>query len=136
MACYIRIVIMNSKILTRLGIGLLALLAVLVSLIAWLKVPTPTNKNTALISGQVASIGSPCCQDIGIRLTGDHHFYYINRGVESGIDVDALSQRLWGERISMRVIETRWSPLNPEKRTVPIAEISHNGEILYSSMVD
>lgn len=127
---------MKSSILPRLGIGLLSLLAILVLLVAWLKVPTPTNENTALISGQVETIGIPCCKDVGIRLKGDHHFYYINRGAESGIDVDALSQRLRGEHISMRIIETRWSPLNPEKRTVPIAEISYNGEILFSSMVN
>ena len=69
-------------------------------------------------------------------LKDDHHFYYINRGAESGLDVQALSRRLSGEQISMRIIETRWSPLNPEKRTVPVAEISYNGEVIYSSMVN
>ncbi|MFK7844323.1 MAG: hypothetical protein AB8G77_03405 [Rhodothermales bacterium] len=127
---------MRSSILTRLGIGLFALLAAFVFLVALLKAPTPTNDKTTLISGQVETIGSPCCEDVGIRLEGDRHFYYINRGVESGIDVYALSDRLRGEHISMRVIETRWSPLNPEKRSVPVAEISYNGEILYSSMVN
>ena len=126
---------MNTSFFTRLGIGFFALLALFVLLVAWLKVPTPTNENTTLISGQVETIGSPCCKDVGVRLRGDHHFYYINRGVESGVDVQALSQRLEGEQISMRVIETRWSPLNPQKRTVPIAEIKYNGEVLYSKMV-
>ena len=127
---------MKSSILTRLGIGILTLVVFLVLSVAWLKVPPPTYENTIIISGQVVSIGVPCCKDVGIRLQGDRHYYYINRGAESGIDVDALSQQLRGKQISMRIIETRWSPLNPEKRTVPIAEISYKGEILFSTMVN
>ena len=128
--------IMNSSILTKLGIGLIALLAVLALSIAWLKVPTPTNKNTELISGQIEYIGSPCCKDIGIRLAGDSHFYDINRGTEQGLDADDLSYRLSGERITMRVIETRWSPLNPGKNVVPVAELTFNDEVIFSSMVN
>ena len=123
---------MSTTLLTRIGIGLLTMF---VFLVAWLKVPTPTMENTTLVSGQVVVIGSPCCKDIGIRLAGDQHFYYINRGVESDIDLQALRSRISGERISMRIIETRWSPLNPDKRTVPIAEIRHNDEVLFSSML-
>ena len=125
---------MSSSIFTWLGLGLLALLLALVLSVAWLKVPTPTNENTTLISGHVETVGVPCCKDVGIRLRGDQHFYYINRGAESGIDATAWSQRLRGEYINIRIIETRWSPLNPEKRSVPVAEVSYNGEVLFSSM--
>jgi len=127
---------MKASILTKLGIGLIALVALFALSIAWLKVPTPTPKNTELISGQIEYIGSPCCKDIGIRLKGDSHFYYINRGTERGLDAGDLSYRLSGENISMRIIETRWSPLNPGKRSVPVAELSFNDEVIFSSMVN
>ena len=127
---------MKSSILTKLGIGFIALFAFLILAVAWLKVPAPTNKNTELISGQIEYIGSPCCKDIGIRLVGDSHFYYINRGTEQGLDADDLSYQLSGERITMRIIETRWSPLNPGNRTVPVAELSFNDEVIFSSMVN
>lgn len=127
---------MKSSLLKRIGIGLVSFLAVCVVLIAWLKVPTPTSENTKLVSGMVTFIGTPCCEDVGIRLAGDSHFYYINRGVESGMDVEALAYELQGEHVDLRIIETRWSPLNPDKQVVPVAEIIYEDEVLFSSMTN
>ena len=123
---------MKSSFFIRLIVGFIT---AFVFLVAWLKVPTPTLENTTFVTGQLEYVSAPCCEDVGIRLKGDNHFYYINRGVESGIDVDAWSRRMGNDEVSLRIIETRWSPLNPAKRTVPVAEISHDGEVLFSSMV-
>lgn len=116
-----------------LGIGLLGILLLYLSLS---KVPAATQANCYTVQGRVAAITSPCCQDISFTLEGDDHQYYINRGLEQGLDLQALEDQLLHREIKLKVIRRKWSLLDPHHLQAPIASIERGPSVVYSALLD
>ena len=69
-------------------------------------------------------------KDIGIRLNGDSRHYYINRGLETSGLIAAL-ENLPGEEIEIYPVN-HWTPLDPTNSVRHVAQVVHNGKVLYS----
>ena len=122
----------SSSRFTVVGLGL-AFGLVALMLMALAPVPHPTPENTEQVSGMVEAITSRCCGDVEIEREGDAHRYYINRGVEAGLDVAALRQRLIGQVVPMRVVDRSWSPLDPLHKMAPVVGLELDEEVLYTA---
>ncbi|MBE9155964.1 hypothetical protein IQ265_03825 [Nodosilinea sp. LEGE 06152] len=95
-------------------------------------VPRPTVNNTDVISGRVTKIMNGGINDVVISLEGDNRIYYINRGLERGIDFNQFTQQLEGEQIELHVIRLKWSPLNPSRQVVPIGRVTLGQKVLFT----
>jgi hypothetical protein len=95
-------------------------------------VPTPTADNTFVVEGKVTQVISPCCEDIRVRLEDDKHYYHINRGLERGIDLAAFEKALLGKTVTVEVIRTNWTPLDPGRHLRPVAQILDGEKEVYN----
>lgn len=95
-------------------------------------VPRPTANNTDVISGRVTNVHNGGVNDVVITLEGDSRIYYINRGLERGIDFDRFAQQLKGEHIELHVIQMMWSPLNPSRRVAPVGRVTLGQKVLFT----
>ena len=77
----------------------------------------------------VQSIESSEHKDIMIRLEGDDHTYYINRGMERAPDI--ISNIKVKNAVEIAYIR-HWTPLDPASNMRHVAVIALNGEELYS----
>lgn len=121
---------MKKTILFVLFIGLLILFG-----FSLRKVPAPLHENCSTVRGTVEKVHSPCCSDIVIQLANNKRTYYINRGLEDGLELVKMKADLEGKEIVLQKIN-HWTPLDPENYTVPLAEVKLNDEIYFSRMLD
>ena len=85
----------KEKIILSLFFGGLALAIVLFLLSVLSIVPKPTVDNCEKITGQVANIREgEGDADIVISIKDDDNYYYINRGLERGLVIQDLKDRL------------------------------------------
>lgn len=124
---------MIRSILTKLGAVLGAAILVL-TVMALTPVPRPTPDRCYSVTGRVSSVTSPGGLDVSIWVEGDDHRYYINRGVERGIDVAAWHQRLQGKQVQLKVIRRNWSPLDADHDLAPVAEVTDPEGVVFTVM--
>ena len=96
--------------------------------------PRPTPDRCYTVTGRVSSVTSPGGLDVSIWVEGDGHRYYINRGVERGIDVAAWHQRLQGKQVQLKVIRRNWSPLDADHDLAPVAEVIDPEGVVFTVM--
>ena len=121
---------MKKTILFVLFIGLLLLFG-----FSLRKVPAPLLENCSVVKGRVEKVHSPCCSDIVIQLANNKRSYYINRGLEEGLELGQMKADLEGKDIVLQKIN-HWTLLDPENYTVPLAEVKVNDEVYFSRMLD
>lgn len=122
---------MLRSLATKLGM-LLGLALVVLVVLALTPVPRATPQGCDTVTGRVASVTTPCCLDVHLWLEGDPHRYYINRGVEQGIDVAAWHRRLAGKQVELKVIRRSWSPLDRHHEMAPVAEVRDPDGLLFT----
>jgi hypothetical protein len=104
-----------------------------VALLLYLKVPAPVDENCYWKDVEIRSVESPCCLDVVLFAKGSDTRYYINRGLERGIDPEAWNQALADQTVSLQVIQTRWNPLDPHRKLAPIAQVVRGEEIIFDA---
>jgi hypothetical protein len=116
-------------ILATTGVSMLILL-----ILVFRPYPKPTENNCSTYIGIVADVqakGGP--GDIVIKLSGDNHVYYINRGIDYGLSLAELANNIRNKTVELRVIK-HWTPLDPGSHTKHIAQITHQGKVIYSEL--
>ena len=94
-------------------------------------VPTPTDKNTFSVSDKVVNVFEGPGYDVVFKLESDNKYAYINRGLQQGLNIDELNQKLKGKETHFKFIK-HWTPLDWNKTTESIASIeTPEGEILF-----
>jgi hypothetical protein len=91
----------------------------------------PSEGDSIRVEGFVSSVFEGGVKDACFRLKGDNANYYINRGLENGLFLDSLKQRLLNQRISIFYAD-HWTPLDPEHRSRHITRLEYGSEVLYS----
>lgn len=124
-----------KKITTRQKVwGIGAIIAFMLLVMVFTPVPQPIPENCKVVEGKVLKVYSPCCQDVGIKLEADEDRYYINRGLERGIDVEAWQQSLEGQVVQLSVIRRNWTPLDPSHSMQPVAELRLKEQVYFSAI--
>jgi len=97
-------------------------------------VHVPKNAEDCLVAeGKVIGIFEGGVKDVVFRLEGDKAMYYINRGLEQGLDLEDLQEKLIGNNVVIRYPE-HWTLLDPNNRTKHLSILEYNGEELYNEI--
>lgn len=115
------------------GAGAIALvpLALASYILVFTRVPQPTADNTYVVSGQISQVKPGGRNDVVIRLKGDDRIYYINRGLERGIELGSFANKLQGQQVKLQVIERAWTPLDPYHRLAPVASVARGVDPIF-----
>ena len=92
------------------------------------------EKDLIAITGTVAHIYEGGEQDAAFRLEEyKGKMYYINRGLENGLDLGELKTNLLGKKITLKYSD-HWTPLDPTNSINHICILEHEGQVLYSEL--
>jgi hypothetical protein len=69
--------------------------------------------------------------DIVLKLRNDPAFYYINRGLERGLQIKTLKTKIESQEVRISYIDD-WSFLDPGNQMRHISSISMRGEQVYA----
>lgn len=110
------------------------MLVVLFVIMALRPIYKPTLEQCALVKGELISIaeaGGPA--DVAIRLRDDVHRYYINRGIDRGINALALNTELVDNEVEVYYVK-HWTPLDPMGTMRHVSRVVYNGAIIYDGI--
>ena len=96
-------------------------------------VPTPAEKDCLITKGNVADIYEDGVNDVVFVLKGHKETYYINRGLEQGLNLAKLKKELKGKEITIKYPDY-WSPLNPGKSIRHISKVEYAGTTIFSEI--
>lgn len=121
---------MKIKMFVYGAIIILTALAIL----ALRPLPKATAKNCIKHTGTVLQIlPGKGKGDIVIKLANDNNFYYINRGLDNGLKLTDLQNKLVNQPVELLTIK-HWTPLDPGAKTKHIAQLTQNGHVVYSEL--
>lgn len=90
--------------------------------------------NCAVVEGVLAQVNAGDGEnDIVLGLKGENNHYYINRGLEKGLNLAELRSQLLGRNVMLTYIR-HWSPLDPQNRTRHVAQLAMGTDTLYTEM--
>lgn len=94
-------------------------------------VTTVKSDDCVLISGKIISIQEGSSNDIQIRLENDSHYYYINRGLEKGINLEQLSSKVLNKTVTL-YCPNRWTIVNPDGIVPHISRMDKGTSVVYT----
>ena len=109
-----------------LGIALVVFLAY-----SFKPVTTVDSDDCVLISGKIVSIEEGPSNDIQIRLENDSHDYYLNRGLEKGLNLAQLSSKVLNKTVTL-YCPHRWTLVSPDGIVPHISRMEKGTTIVYS----
>jgi hypothetical protein len=109
-----------------LGIALVVFLAY-----SFKPVTTVDSDDCVLISGKIVSVEEGTSNDIQIRLENDSHYYYINRGIEKGLNLAQLSSKVLNKTVTL-YCPNRWTLVSPDGIVPHISRMEKGTTIVYS----
>lgn len=114
-------------------IGLFGFLAFMLLVSLVLKpVPILPEEELAVTRGTVDRIFEGGEFDIVFKLRETEKYYYINRGLEQGLNLDNLRNKLLGRRVTIKYPEY-WSILG-DGSTHHLSKLEHNGQTIFSEV--
>ena len=84
-------------------------------------VPVESEDNGVVLKGLVVDIYEAGAKDIVFKLDNDNSSYYINRGLEVGMDIDDLKEKLIGNTIEIKY----------HMHSRHIYKLEHNDDVLF-----
>ena len=84
--------------------------------------------------GIVSNIVESGEKDLKIELAGLERSFYINRGLEKGLNIDELRRQILGQEILIKYPKY-WTPLDWNNRVRHVAKMEFNGELIYSELL-
>src|SRR5688572_28431155 len=89
-------------------------------------VPILPEEECVSLKGTVTDVYEGGVKDVVLTLHGLKKFYYVNRGLERGLDVNTLKEQLINEEVIIKYPD-HWTPLDINQRSIHISKIEHNG---------
>lgn len=122
--------IMQKKHLTIVAA---AVLLVLLAVIIFRPVPTPLEKDCLSTTGVVSNIYEGGTKDVVFALKGQKQTFYINRGLELGLDLKTLKAELEGKTVTIKYPDY-WSLLDPGKSIRHISKLELNSKTIFTEI--
>jgi len=98
------------------------------------KVPIPDSVEQCLkVEGKVIDIIDAGSYDIRFIIEGDHSIYYINRGLERGLNLDELKNKLIGKTATFYYPE-HFSILDPNNNSRHLNQVNFQDEIIFTEI--
>jgi len=96
-------------------------------------VPIVKEKDAITVTGIVVDIFEAGVKDVVFKLNGDNVIYYVNRGLEHGLNIDSLKAKLVGNQVTLKYPDY-WTPLDKDKKTRHLSKVEFNNEVLFNEL--
>jgi len=96
-------------------------------------VPKVPEKELLVTEGTVSNIFTAGVKDIVFELEGTDRSFYINRGIDQGMDIRSLKKELIGKDVIIKYPDY-WTILDPNKKTRHITKLESDGEIIFTEI--
>lgn len=96
-------------------------------------VPIISETNAITAKGIVSEIYEGGTNDIVFRLENNDRKFYINRGLESGLELNILKEKLIGNFIIIKYPKY-WTPLDWNDEIKHISKVEFNEEIIFNEL--
>jgi hypothetical protein len=96
-------------------------------------VPILAEKDCQVLKGTVTDVYEAGVKDVVLTLHGQKKLYYVNRGLERGLDLTTLKQQLINEEVVIKYPDY-WTPLDINQRSIHISKIEHNGKTVFTEL--
>jgi hypothetical protein len=121
---------METKARTVL-IGLTFIVAV--GFFALRPVPICNENDCVSLRGEVADIYESGTRDISFKLKGLDKTFYINRGIENGLELEKLKSDLMHKEIEIKYPKY-WTPLDPMNSVRHISKLEAGGQTIFTEL--
>ena len=111
------------------------LLALVLAVLIFRPVPTVTASEALVARGIVTDIYEGGVHDVAFRLENNETVYYINRGLEQGLELPQLERQLMGKEITIYYPDY-WTPLDWNDKIKHRAKVEINGQVIFSELVN
>jgi hypothetical protein len=113
-----------------IGLGILLFVAAILIL---RPVPIISEDQAIVESGIVSDIYEGGENDVVFRLENQKRRYYINRGLENGLELADLQERLIGREITLKYPDY-WTPLDWNDEIKHLSKVEIEGEIVFNEL--
>ncbi|MEJ7693565.1 hypothetical protein [Daejeonella sp.] len=96
-------------------------------------VPILPEEDLMVLKGKVVGIHEGGVKDVTIKLEGRNEIFYVNRGLERGLNLQELQAQLINQDVLIKYPD-HWTLLNFNKNSVHISKIEHHGETVFSEV--
>jgi len=110
-----------------------SLLVLVFAVLIFRPVPTVTANEALVTQGVVTDIYEGGVHDIAFRIENDETVYYINRGLEQGLELAQLERQLMGKEITINYPDY-WTPLDWNDKIKHISRVEINGQVIFSEL--
>ena len=104
-----------------------------VAVLIFRPVPIPEEEDCLIATGTVVQIYEAGVKDVVFRLKDQARSFYINRGLERGLDLAKLRGQLINQEITIKYPKY-WTPLDPGNATRHVSKIEFNGETIFTEI--
>ena len=125
-------ILATSRRLTKWLLILLGVLLVF-SYFTLRPVPIVSEEKALVTSGIVRDVFSAGTQDIVFELQDDHRLFYINRGSDRGLDIEALQELLIGNKVILKYPKY-WTPIDWKGEVRHVSKLEFGNQILFNEL--
>ena len=118
---------------TKNWIIVAALVLVGVGILVFRPVPIPDEEDCLTLNGTVREIYEAGVKDVVFKLQGHDKTFYINRGLERGLELKKLRTDLMSKKIKI-LYPKYWTPLDPFNSVRHISKMEHDGRTIFSEI--
>lgn len=93
-------------------------------------VPIVTEDQCQVATGKVLQVSEGSSYDVFIQLENISTRFYINRGLERGLDLQSLRRDLMGKEVTLKYPHY-WTPLDPMNSTRHVFKLELDGKVLF-----
>ena len=94
-------------------------------------VPIVAEEKAVVVQGLVVDIFEGGVKDVVFKLNDGNSSYYINRGLEHGLIIEDLKEKLVGNHVILKYPKY-WTPLDWNNKTRHISKVEFNDEVLFN----
>lgn len=118
---------------TRKWIIALGLAFFVVAILALRPVRIPDEKDCLSLKGTVSKISVGGVNDVVFKLQGIDKEFYVNRGLERGLDLNKLQTELLEREIVIKYAN-HWTPLDPANSIRHVSKLELDGKTIFTEL--
>jgi hypothetical protein len=96
-------------------------------------VPITSEADCKILNATVADVYEQGTNDVVLKLQGDDRTFYVNRGLERGLNLQKLKTELIGREITLKYPDY-WTPLDPGKTSIHVSKIEVAGRTVFTEL--
>tara|TARA_B100000965_G_C19081356_1_gene536458 strand:- start:43 stop:405 length:363 start_codon:yes stop_codon:yes gene_type:complete len=116
----------------RIGITL-GLFFISAAILIFRPVPIVAEEEAIVVEGEVSAIYESGVKDISILLKNNSTLFYLNRGLELGLDIQELREKLLHQKVTIKYPEY-WTPLDWNNRIRHLSKLEWKEGVIFNEL--